>query len=166
MLVVFGGLPGSGKTTMARALSRELGAVHVRIDTIEQALLSSGALQGDIGPAGYFIGYGIAEDNLRLGRMVVADSVNPVQASRDGWLDVARRVGVRAVEVEVICSDAAEHRRRVETRTADISGHELPTWRAVLDRHYESWRRPHHVIDTARPDVEEQVKRLATSLAA
>jgi predicted kinase len=38
MLIIFGGLPATGKTTLSRALARELGAVHVRIDTIEQAI--------------------------------------------------------------------------------------------------------------------------------
>lgn len=120
MLISFGGLPGTGKTTVARTLARRLGAVHVRLDTIEQAMRSCDVLKADVGPAGYAVAYGVAEDNLRVGRIVVADAVNPLQATRDAWLDVARRVGVRVREVEVICSDSGEHRRRVETRTADI----------------------------------------------
>ena len=95
MLISFGGLPGTGKTTVARALARRLGAVHVRLDTIEQAMRSCDVLKADVGPAGYAVAYGVAEDNLRIGRIVVADTVNPVQATRDAWLDVARRAGVR-----------------------------------------------------------------------
>jgi predicted kinase len=38
MLLILGGLPGTGKTTIARELARKLGVVHVRIDSIEQAL--------------------------------------------------------------------------------------------------------------------------------
>ena len=37
MLVILGGLPATGKTAIARELARQLGAVHVRIDTIERS---------------------------------------------------------------------------------------------------------------------------------
>jgi hypothetical protein len=40
----------------------------------------------------------------------------------------------------------------------------LPTWQAVVDRHYESWDRPHIVVDTARLGVDEQVAALAARL--
>ena len=40
------------------------------------------------------IGYAVAEDNLRLGRTVVADSVNPVKLTRDAW--TVERVGCQS----------------------------------------------------------------------
>jgi predicted kinase len=54
MLIVFGGLPGSGKSTVARALARQIKALYLRIDTIEQAIRSSAPLTGgqDVGPSG------------------------------------------------------------------------------------------------------------------
>jgi predicted kinase len=55
-LIVFGGLPGTGKTTLAREVAEEHSATYLRIDTIEQALRSSGVLVGDdVGPAGYLV---------------------------------------------------------------------------------------------------------------
>jgi len=83
MLIILGGLPGTGKTTIARELARQLGAVHVRIDSIEEAILDSGVLSSPINHAGYHVGYAVAADNLRIGRTVIADSVNPIPLSRD-----------------------------------------------------------------------------------
>ena len=42
-LIAFGGLPGTGKTVIAREVVREVNAVYVRIDSIEQAIRASGA---------------------------------------------------------------------------------------------------------------------------
>ena len=73
-LVVFGGLPATGKTTLARLLASELGALYLRIATIEQALRNSQVLRGSVEDAGYRVAYAVAAENLRLGRAVVADS--------------------------------------------------------------------------------------------
>lgn len=101
MLVAFGGLPGVGKSTIARELARQLGAVYLRIDTIEYPIRESRDLHGSVGGTGYEIAYGLAGDNLRLGLTVVADSVNPLPLTRNAWRDVARRADVPIVEVEV-----------------------------------------------------------------
>lgn len=164
MLIIFGGLPGSGKTTIARALAKRLGAVHVRVDTIEQAIRASGDVERDIGPAGYVVAYGVAQDNLTLGRLVIADSVNPLEITRRAWLAVAARSAVTAVEVEVICSDKTEHRRRVETRETDVEGLVKPSWQEVVDRAYEDWGRRPIVVDTAAKSVEEAVDGLVVKL--
>jgi predicted kinase len=150
MLIVLAGLPGAGKTTVARELARQLRAVHVRVDTIEHAIRQSAAHAGlPMDDAGYLVGYAIAEDHLRLGHTVIADSVNPWPLTREAWRAVAERCGVPVIEVEVVCSNAEEHRRRVESRVADVEGLRLPAWREVLDRDYRAWDRDRLVIDTA-----------------
>jgi predicted kinase len=153
VLIIFGGLPGTGKTTLARELARQTGAVFVRIDSIEEAIRESGVLTGPIQDAGYRAAYAIAEDNLRAGLTVVADSVNPLRITRAAWRAVAERAGAQAVEIEVCCSDAAEHRRRVESRPS-------PTWQEVLDRAYEPWEGEHLVIDTAGRTVEDCIEAI------
>jgi len=165
MLIIFGGLPGIGKTTIARELARQLGATYVRIDSIEQAIRDSGKVNQPLNDTGYRVAYAIAEDNLRLGRTVIADSVNPIQLTRDAWIGVAHRARVGAAEVEVICSDPQQHRQRVETRPADyIRGLRLPTWEEVVSREYEPWERKHIVIDTTGRSVAESLKELREAL--
>ncbi len=69
-----------------------------------------------------------------------------------------------AVEVEVICSDKAEHRRRVETRVTDVQRLLKPTWEEVTDRVYEDWGSRPIVIDTATANVDELVTDLVSNL--
>jgi predicted kinase len=161
MLVVLGGLPGVGKTTIARELARAIDAVHVRVDSIEQALRNAGwTVQGE----GYAVAYAVAEDNLRLGLRVVADCVNPWPLTRHEWRAVADRVGTRLLNVEVVCSDINEHRRRVESRAADIAGHNLPTWSEVVERDYRPWADEQLVVDTAHCDVRNSVMTILAAV--
>ena len=92
MLIIFGGLPAVGKTAIARELARLIGAVHLRVDPIEQAMRASGVVNQPLNDAGYRVAYAVAEDNLRIGRTVIADSVNPLPLTRDAWVEVANRV--------------------------------------------------------------------------
>ena len=82
MLIVLSGLPGVGKTTIARELACSLAAVYPRIDSIEQALRQAGlAVEAE----GYAVAHAVAADNLRAGQTVVADCVNPWPLTRDEW---------------------------------------------------------------------------------
>lgn len=161
MLIILSGLPGTGKTTIARELAKEIAAVHLRIDTIEQALRNKGLTVVD---EGYRVAYALAEDYLRTGLTVITDSVNPLQITRDAWRNVATRAGKRSIDVEIVCANRDEHRRRVETRQPDIKGHQLPTWDEVTTREYHEWDRDHFVIDTARTDEHAAVARICAAL--
>jgi predicted kinase len=159
ILIILGGLPAVGKTAVALELSRQIGTLHIRIDSIEQAMRASGAIQGPLEDAGYRVGYAVDADNLRLGLNVVADCVNPLNITREAW------AAVDVVNVEIVCSNVPEHRRRVETRVADIPGLSLPTWDEVLARDYQPWVSRHILIDTAGRSAKDTVEGLRSALA-
>ena len=156
MLIIFGGLPGVGKTTIAKALAKCLKAVYLRIDTVEQVLKRDAQLDG---PEGYMVCWAQALENLKLGMTVVADSVNAIQITREAWKNVAKDASVTFSEVELVCSDYREHQRRIEARDPDIIGHQLPKWRDVKEREYEHWC-PHLVFDTAKQTSDEIVEEI------
>jgi len=154
-LITFSGLPGTGKTTLAKLLAVRLCAIYLRIDTIEQALARCSLKIALAEDAGYETAYAIASDNLIIGRSIVADSVNPIALTRDAWFAVAKSTNAKLLEVEIICSNKDEHKNRIQSRRADISGHILPTWDQVLKREYEPWNRNRLVIDTASNNPDE-----------
>ena len=163
VLYIFAGLPGVGKSTLAQRLAGEFGCVYVRIDTIEQALreLCSVSVEAE----GYQLAYRMASDNLRVGVSVVADSCNPIEMTRQEWEDLARRAGADFQNIEVFCSDAAEHQRRVETRASTVPGLRLPTWTDVKHRGYETWTRDRITIDTFGKSVAGSFEELREKLS-
>lgn len=164
MLYIFGGLPGTGKSTLSALLARKRRACYVRLDAIEQAVRAAGAWED--GSAGYVVAYRMAAQNLAIGVDVVADTVNPLGETRQAWREVAESAGSPFVEIEVVCSDIAEHRARVESRVADIAGLVLPTWQRVAERrlHYDPWTGAHIVLDTAGRAVGACMEELSAAL--
>jgi len=162
MLIAIGGLPGVGKTTVARALAGRLRAAHVRIDALEAGLVTTGLVEAgaDVGPAGYGLALAVADSCLAAGTDVVVDAVFPVAASREPFTALAQRYGTPIRWVRLVCADAAEHRRRVEERTPDLPGAGVVDWAAVQGRETDEWTEPHAVVDTAAGDPVAAVLRV------
>jgi predicted kinase len=167
-LVILGGLPAVGKSTVASALNEAGRFAYVRIDSIEQALRFS----GEMGPhgvltAGYVVAYAVSGDLLDGGNDVLVECVNPIEITRTAWREVASTHGAALVQVELYCSDPDAHRERAESRVVNVPGLELPDWRAIQTREYEAWDSADLHIDTstASPLEAASLIRAAVSLA-
>jgi predicted kinase len=163
VLYIFSGLPASGKSTLSQTLARQLSAVYLRIDTIEQGLRDLCSIE--VHDEGYRLAYRIASDNLRVGVSVVADSCNPIELTRRGWEQAARDARADYVNIEVICSDPSEHRRRAETRDAGVPGLKLPTWNEIEKREYHDWTVERVIVDTAGRSKTEVASALLTKFS-
>lgn len=161
VLIVFSGLPGVGKTSVARALAAQEGLVYLRIDTVEQALRDA---ESSVGCSGYLVAQALALNNLSLGHSVVADCVNPVLESRSAWQAVATSAVVPLINLHLICSDAVEHRHRLESRQVDIPGLAVPTWQSVLSHEYQPWHPAPLCIDTAGQSMAQSIEAVRTAL--
>ncbi|MEM9477374.1 MAG: AAA family ATPase [Pseudomonadota bacterium] len=146
-LITFAGLPGTGKSSLARALADRLAAIYLRVDSAEEALRASALAPPDVMDAGYRVLWALATDNLALGHDVIGDSVNPIALTRAGWDAAAQQTGAHHCLVEIICSDPAEHRSRVETRRARRG--QGPTWADVTARPFAPITAPRITLDTA-----------------
>jgi predicted kinase len=165
-LISFSGLSGVGKTTIASALAREIQALYVRVDSIEAALKNSSLKIHPAEDAGYFAAIAVAKDNLAHGFDVVADTVNPLGLTRRWWADAATSSNAKLLNVEVVCSDQTEHRRRVELLGSDLDGYVSPDWDRVQGRHFEQWMEKRLTLDTGRLSVVDCVVKIIQALAA
>jgi len=116
------------------------------------------------------VAYRIAAENLELGLDVVADTVNPVESTRDMWRRVAFLAECPFLEVEIVCLNRSEHKRRVESRAATLEGHHLPSWIQVESREYDVWTTSPLRIDSSQvqpPEavalILEQIKQLTSN---
>src|SRR5215468_8110657 len=128
------GLPGVGKSAMAEAIGRALGATVLSVDPIEAAMWQAGVARDQpTGVAAYQVADVLARDQIRLGGAVVIDAVNGVEIARAQWRAIASDFDVPLRVVEVVCSDVDLHQSRVSRRVRDIPGFPEVTWSFVLE---------------------------------
>jgi len=167
VLIVISGLPGTGKTAVAAGLATRLSAVHLSIDSIEDAILGAGLARGwEVGVAAYEATRAAAEQNLVLGRVVVVDAVNDTNAARQTWRNAADRAAAALRFVMLNCTSVEEHRRRLEGRRRSLPHIPEPSWEQVLARAfaYEPWTDDCVIVDTHQPldsVINEVHRRLA-----
>lgn len=156
-LIVLAGLPGSGKSTLAEGLSRILSAPVFSIDPIEAAMWRGGLARTQTGIPAYEVAITLADEHLRLGHSVIVDAVNPVEAPRAAWRNLAARYRADLRIIECVCADEAVHRRRIEARVRNIDGMPDVTWTRVLERRdeYEAWADARLELDTSTRSPEQ-----------
>ena len=155
-LIVFSGLPGTGKSALAEAVGRGLGIPVFAKDWLEAVLLRSNVVPAEtekqLGSVGYDLLTVLAERQLHLGQSVILDSVASTVAIRNIWRELAGRYNADWRVIECICSDSAMHRERLEKRQRGIPGwHEL-TWADVeyVRSYYAPWDEERLILDSIR----------------
>ena len=160
-LIMVGGGPGTGKTTVARALGNELGAVVISTDDVRAAMARRGEISGEPGVLGeglytpdnieavYRAVLGQAGRALADGRSVVLDGTWSDPLHRDRAREVAGQAAAAMVEfVCVAALDATVERIRTRTHTTSQVTPEIAT--ALAARPHDEWPQAHR-LDTSRP---------------
>ena len=166
-LIVFSGLPGTGKSTLAESVGKQLHVPVFAKDWLEANLLSNGLVptinEKPLGFASYDLMTTLAERQLLLGQSVILDSVASTETIRDTWRQMSKRYSANWRVIECVCSDEAIHRARLGMRKRNIPGwHELD-WADVekVKKYYAIWEDKHLILDMLYPFEENLLKARA-----
>lgn len=169
--MVFAGAPGVGKSTLARALARELRAAYLDKDTIKDAALALGRelkvenLSQFAGALSYSLLIPLARDNLTVGTDVIIDSPAGYRSFQDAIEQLFRSIKVDFRLVECITTDEGLLRERIERRAPDLPEHRVRDWDAyqqARDR-LERMSGPRLVVDTAEA-VSTNLRKIMNAL--
>jgi len=166
-MIVFSGLPGTGKSMLAESIAKYLCIPVFAKDWLEASLLRSGlaptVLEKPLGFAGYDLLTTLSERQLMLGQSVILDSVASMETIRKTWRQLAKQFEANWLVIECFCSDEALHRSRLQTRKRNIPGwHEL-TWSDVesVKQRYAVWKEERLILDMVHPFEENYAKAKA-----
>lgn len=137
-LIILAGLPGTGKTTLARRLSKEFSLVFLRLDCIEAPFMVNNPQAVEKGE-GYQAVVNLAVENLKVGNSVIIDSVNPLHLTRRMFILISKEIKVKLFQFELRVRNILLHKKRVEKRQSDILNLKIPEWKDVLSREYDEW---------------------------
>lgn len=159
-LIIVGGGPGTGKSTLSRSLAADIGAQVLSTDDIRRELLECGRISGSAGTlrAGLYAAENVdlvydevcrrAQRLLAGGQTVILDGT---------WRDVRHRRSAHAVAddlsvpvIEFVCETTLDKAKaRIATRT-DSSSDATAEMAAPLTPDLSYWGGAHRV-DTSRP---------------
>lgn len=155
-LIALMGAPGSGKSTLGRALSRRLGWPLVDKDDVRDLLDDSVPQAGGLA---YAIMFSVARRQLRQGLSVICDSPFAYRRCYERAKEITEEAGTALAIIECRCPDEAIWRQRIEARQAlDLPRHHTTDWAAVQSFHDRAAAddgypitHPHLVVNTLVP---------------
>jgi aminoglycoside phosphotransferase family enzyme/predicted kinase len=163
-LAVVGGGPGTGKTTLARALADRVGAAVISTDEVRRAMQNSGVIAGEAGvlDAGLYSDTNVAavydevlrqaQIQLAMGRSVILDGTWRDPRHRDQARQLA--IQTHSAELELVCkTSVSTATQRVAGRPTGGLSDATPEIAAALTGDRPDWPDAQQ-IDTSRPIAE------------
>ncbi len=156
-LILLSGLPGVGKSTLARAFAARTGAVHLEVDVAEAAVEASVLAPPSAEDAGYRVLAAQSAAHVAQSHVVIADMVLADPLGRALWdFDKVSLI------VEVINTNKDLHQARVEARHAATP--RTPDWSQVQARAWTPLDRDVLTLDAAVKTTEAMVSEIPMAL--
>ncbi|WP_135366287.1 AAA family ATPase [Halosimplex halophilum] len=146
-LVVQCGLPGVGKSTVARAVADRLGAERIRSDAVRREVVDDPTYSRAERDRVYRAMLERAREALADGESVVLDATFERRTHRDDAAELADEVGADLRFVRVVC-DSGVARRRIREREDDPSDADVSVYENARER-FEPLERDHATVDNS-----------------
>ena len=171
-LILIAGLPGVGKTTLARELTGRTQAVHFDIDSVKKMVVPQDKVSKEIDPPEYRHKYYL-ETIHRLpdlfakdhNHTVVIDETFHLRGFRDMWTKAAKSLNIRLLWVEVVCPEeiVKERLRLGRDRENHILGDKAYPMYLLFKKMFEPMSEPREIVDNNRelvPQIQRIVKKV------
>jgi predicted kinase len=137
-LAIFSGLPGTGKSTLANKLARELRWPLLRIDDVVGEMPENPNVA--FWDSKVRILLGLTETQLKLGLSVIVDSVF-MNMDRNHVQNMARKHQAHFRPIYVFVSDENVWKERVTTRSKELNHNDIATWEQIQRQrgHFRKW---------------------------
>ncbi|HEM62386.1 MAG TPA: ATP-binding protein, partial [Chloroflexi bacterium] len=150
VLVMLTGLPGTGKSHLARCLAEVIPFCIVESDQVRKALFPNAEYSGEESHWVHLTCHAVMEKLLKKGVRVIYDATNLHERHREQVYRLADDLGVKLIVVKVTAPEAVASARlqgRQENNDEDVSDADWRVYRRMA-RDVDPIRRNFVVVDT------------------